>query len=200
MFKSLCQALAVAAVLSLILLLTMGAGTYLSQASGGTGAGSLACANGQFLTSNGTNYYCSNDNVAMVPGSNQQITFNENYSWGANSGLAYDKLNGVLIVGGATELPGNPLALTGSANSSIQANIQNTNSGGSASGDWIATADNGSNTTYYLDCGINSSGYNDGTFTITGADDGYCYVMGGNYLEGTSSAGKAATPARRRPC
>ena len=75
-------------------------------------------------------------------------------------------------------------------NAFIQNNIQNTSNGTNASSDWISTADNGTDTTGYVDCGINNSGYNVATWTINGALDAYHYCAGGGLAIGTDTAGK----------
>jgi hypothetical protein len=72
----------------------------------------------------------------------------------------------------------------------IQNNISNLSSGKNASADWIATADTGSDTTGYVDHGINGSQYSVATWTINGALDAYYYCAGGNVAIGTDTAGK----------
>ena len=87
----------------------------------------------------------------------------------------------------------------GNTNSFAQINIQNTNSGDNASSDLVATADNGTDSSYYVDMGINSSTFNLGTFDVSGPNDGYLYVVGnadgtssgGNMILGTANQGKA---------
>lgn len=87
---------------------------------------------------------------------------------------------GVLQIGTAGASFPNALALFYSnVNSYSQLVAQNNNAGISASTDFVATADNGNDTTNYIDLGINSSGYADAGFTITGPNDGYLYVQGG---------------------
>ena len=93
----------------------------------------------------------------------------------------------------------NVLVGVGNTNSYAQLNINNKNSGSSASSDLIATADNGDNSSYYVDMGINSSTYNVGSFNVSGPNDGYLYVLGssdgsasgGNMLIGTANSTKA---------
>jgi len=75
-------------------------------------------------------------------------------------------------------------------NSYVQFNNQNTSSGNNASTDLVATADNGDDSTYYIDVGINSSTYNQASFNIGGADDSYVYCLGGNLTIGTGTAAK----------
>jgi len=92
---------------------------------------------------------------------------------------------------------GSPAALTNIAinsydtqNAFIQNNIQNLSSGVAASSDWIATCDTGTDSTGYVDMGVNSSGWATGTWTINGAKDGYVYCAGNNMAVGTDTAGK----------
>jgi hypothetical protein len=84
---------------------------------------------------------------------------------------------GTVTIGTSTplSLPNAPLQIVGEANSYLQANIQNMSTGGSASSDWIATSNIGSDTTYYVDLGINNSGFSNGQFTIAGANEAYLY-------------------------
>ncbi len=92
----------------------------------------------------------------------------------------------------------NLIVAIGNTNSYAQVNVNNQNSGTSASTDFIATADNGDNSDYYTDMGINSSTYNVPTFSVSGPNDGYLYVQGisdgsasgGNLVLGTANAAK----------
>lgn len=90
---------------------------------------------------------------------------------------------------------GTPAALTGAlfnsyhtSNGVVQNNIQNLSNGASASCDWIATGDTGTDTTNYVDFGINSSGYSVAGWTINGALDGYLYSQSTNLSIGTVAA------------
>lgn len=80
---------------------------------------------------------------------------------------------------------------TNDANGYVQLNIQNTNTFGNlVSADFIATAPNGTDTTNYIDLGINGNNFSSGSWTVSGPNDGYVYVNGGNLTVGTDSAGK----------
>ena len=64
---------------------------------------------------------------------------------------------------------------TGNINSFFQINVQNLNSGSSVSSDVVATANNGSQTTHYIDMGIN--GVNGGGVPYTNANEAYLYSI-----------------------
>lgn len=100
---------------------------------------------------------------------------------------------GVLTVQGPgvtsyTTLTNSVAQVFANQNDYAQVNVQNQNSGASASGDYVATADNGTATTKFIDMGINSSGYSDAGFTIVGAYGGYLYVHDGDLAVGTATA------------
>ncbi len=79
------------------------------------------------------------------------------------------------------------LYAVGSINNYLQLNVRNLSNGTGASSDLVATADNGSETTNYVNLGINSSGY---TPNATGKpDDGYLLSNGNDfYLENLNTA------------
>ena len=100
---------------------------------------------------------------------------------------------GVLTVQGPgvssyTTLDNSVAQLFANQNDYAQVNMQNQSSGASASGDYIATANDGTDTTKFIDMGINSSGFSDAGFTIVGAYGGYLYVQDGELALGTGSA------------
>ncbi len=92
----------------------------------------------------------------------------------------------LLQVGAGTALPNSIASFFATVNNYSQINNQNFSNGGNASTDYIATADNGSDTTYYVDLGINSSGYNNASYTITGANDSYLYANNKSLAIGTA--------------
>lgn len=80
------------------------------------------------------------------------------------------------------------------ANSFVQLNIQNINSVGTlVSADFIATAPNGTDSTNFIDLGINGNNFSSSAWTISGANDGYLYVDGGNLTLGTDTLGKTVS-------
>ena len=80
------------------------------------------------------------------------------------------------------------IATAGVANSYLQNDIHNNSTGVLASSDWIATADTGTDTTNFVDVGINGSGFVDATWTISGALDSYLYASDGALTVGTKAA------------
>jgi hypothetical protein len=77
----------------------------------------------------------------------------------------------------------------GNTNNYLQLNIKNLNAGATASSDIVATANNGDETNYFIDLGINSSGYNI-TSGVGAANDSYLYNVGGDLLIGNASTNK----------
>ena len=120
------------------------------------------------------------------------------------SGTSVTGVNSLL--GGPTFTPlANTMGgFVSNVNSYTQLTIQNKNTGTDATTDFIATADNGSDTVNYLDMGIINSGYDALTPTnslgnIVYAADSYIYAQGnasatnqsgGNLAIGTAVAGK----------
>jgi hypothetical protein len=120
----------------------------------------------------------------QIKGAGSNLAYESTVGYGFN----YSITNHSLTIGPAgTNLANNPLSVNGTVNSYLQSNVQNTSNGTSASSDVVATADNGNDSTNYVNLGINSSTYADNTFTIVGANAGYLYSSGGNMSVGTAS-------------
>ena len=94
-----------------------------------------------------------------------------------------------IITGSATSttLAGAIFDAEGTSNFTTQLNIRNATNGVGSSSDLVATADNGTDTTNFIDVGINSSGYNQAGWTINGAGDGYVYTSDGALSIGTAN-------------
>ena len=80
---------------------------------------------------------------------------------------------------------------TGSVNGYTQLNIRNSLAAASASADFIATADTGSDTTNFIDLGINNSTFSSGSWTVNGALDGYLYTSDGSLSIGIGTTNTA---------
>lgn len=79
---------------------------------------------------------------------------------------------------------------TGNSTQYLQVAVRNQDSDGS--GDFVVTADDGTDGTHYLDLGLNGSTYSDPDYSATEAHDGYLYVSTndseGNLVLGTTSS------------
>ncbi len=93
------------------------------------------------------------------------------------------------VVDAGTTTSVNAIVGKGSINNYLQLNIQNTSSGTSASSDVVATANNGDETTNFVDMGINGGGNTNNI--MGGANDAYLYNLGQNFLIGTGTAAKS---------
>jgi hypothetical protein len=73
-----------------------------------------------------------------------------------------------------------------------QFNLRNTNTGYNASGDLVITCDNGTDSSNYIDLGINNSLFQSASWTINGPSDGYLYTSDGSLSIGigTTTASK----------
>jgi hypothetical protein len=128
-------------------------------------------------------------------GSNTQIQFNAAGSFGASSSLYWDGFT--LFVGGNTAVGGltNPIAaFVQSSPNYIQAYIHNDNAGANASSDFVMYPDNGSETAGWGDIGVNSSGFADANYSVTGPNETYMMASGttgktGNLVYATDSTG-----------
>jgi hypothetical protein len=94
-----------------------------------------------------------------------------------------------LLVNAGTTTSVNAIVGKGSINSYLQLNIQNQSSGTSASSDVVATANNGDESSNFIDMGINGGSYTGGV--MGSANDGYMYTMGNNFLIATGNANKS---------
>lgn len=103
----------------------------------------------------------------------------------------YNSTNSSLQIGAPSATLTNPIIqATDSVNSYLQVALQNTNAGTTASTDIVCTANTGTDTTNYIDMGIESSVNADPAFTITTPLDGYLYTNGGHLAVGTETTAK----------
>lgn len=78
---------------------------------------------------------------------------------------------------------GSPVYMAGTINNYYQLSVQNKSSGTTASSDFVATADTGTDTTNYVNLGINGSGFSGTLFN--NALDGYLFSQSSNLVVGT---------------
>lgn len=107
-------------------------------------------------------------------------------TFAANSQLYWDEVKEALTVG-TTPSNLNNLIMVGtkSANAYVQAQFQNKNGGTQASTDLVCTNDIGTDDIYYVDLGINSSGYSDPAYPLSPANASYLYNTGSHFTIGT---------------
>lgn len=86
---------------------------------------------------------------------------------------------------------GAALQYGGTANSYVQLVMQNKSSLTNASTDFVATADNGNDSSYFVDLGIASSTYYYAGYDSILPNDSYLIANGGNLLINAGSSGKA---------
>lgn len=134
------------------------------------------------------NVTAANINISTKANVNGEI-FNGNIR--ANYILANSnvKISSTLEVGNLTPInyPGLGGVFVGNVDSYYQVVIQNLNTGANASGDFVITADDGTDENYYINIGLNSSNFS-GNFIVPDGDtglqdfahDGYVTVVGGN--------------------
>lgn len=168
--------------------LVSNAGVYAQTAnvSGNVDAGNV---NVEFAVNAATGFFTGNVDVL----GNLNATIGVVY---ANSGIFYGNSvtgNNAAFAGipGFTQLGSNVvMQFAGNVNSYSQLNFQNINNGTLASTDFVATADNGTDTTYYVNLGINSSTFNDPVnYPGYGPNDSYVHNHGGNLILNPESAG-----------
>ena len=130
-----------------------------------------------------------------ITGNTQFLFNNSGIITGANN-MSYDYTSGSITVGNSTVnvqlgyfSGNNQLAhFHGNANTYIQVQMQNANTGTNASADLIINADNATDSTNYLDLGINNSLWSNSGWTINGAGGGYLYNANSSLAIGTASA------------
>lgn len=145
----------------------------------------------------------------VAPGGNGQVMYNRNGVIGASpvnfnfdegTDTLYVKVGSfsgaadgtdALYVGspGYTFLGSDIMAqFTGNVDSYSQINFQNISNSATASGDYIITADNGTDTSNFLDLGMTSSGWDGSEINALNGlapNNGYLYVQDGNLTLGT---------------
>jgi hypothetical protein len=171
-------------------------------------------ADGKLYYGNASNTATLFDAVTEPAGLDTEIQFNQLGSFGASPNLAFNSTSKTLstdnivlskntttsnliytgaLYGGIASISHTPLAnslayFTGNTAQYVQVNLENIDPNGSS--DYVATADVGSDETFYVDLGIQNSGQNDGNIK---ALDGFLLVqgntgqVGGNLVVGTIS-------------
>ena len=136
--------------------------------------------------------------TTTIAGNIQQVSGNSGQFFG-NATTGFNALYAGLPAG-FTLLPQSVTNFVSTINGYSQINNQNQNGGNEATVDYILTSNNGSDSTFYVDLGMASSGY-DGAVAVlnnalgnsVAANDGYLYVTG-NVAAANPSDFVIATP------
>lgn len=95
----------------------------------------------------------------------------------------------LLIDAGTTQTA---IGAIGNVNDYLEISVQNSSNGGKASSDLVATANNGTDNSVYVDMGINSAGYSNGASNIlNGGNLAYLYSNADHLKIGNGTPGKA---------
>lgn len=171
-------------------------------------------ADGKIYYGNAANAAMLFDAITEPSGLDTELQFNDLGAFGASANLSFNKTTKILstdnivlsknvttsnviytgaLYAGIASISHTPLAnslayFTGNTSQFVQVNLENIDPLGSS--DYVATADVGSDETFYVDLGIQNSGQNDGNIK---ALDGFLLVqgntgqIGGNLIIGTIS-------------
>jgi hypothetical protein len=173
--------------------------TNIGISAAGNVSGTYFIGNGSLLTGVASSYGDANVATLLASfGSNNISTdgnITTNYLFGNVAELLGQNARGEhsanLGAPGFTHLASNVvLQVTGNANSYSQINFQNINNGNHSTTDYVATADFGNDSNYFINMGIAGSSYDptDASNSLGNAlqpQDGYVYAMGGNSVGGT---------------
>ncbi len=140
-----------------------------------------------------SSYVWDNGNMAIGSGYRANAAPSNGLLVQGGVGIGATTLNATnpekLLVDAGITTSVNAIVGKGNINSYLQLNIQNNSTGTSASSDVVATANNGDETTNYVDMGVNGGNYTGGV--MGGANDSYLYNQGQNFLLGTGTAAKS---------
>jgi hypothetical protein len=162
-----------------------GTGIQLRKSGGGPGAGLMAV----FNTDAGVELYYNS--VIKLQTFQNGVAINESVGIGSTASNPPYRLTVSGVGATITQGLANAIAdLTSSVNGYGQVNIRNSLSGTNASGDLVITADSGTDTSNYVNLGINNSGFSTSSWTISGPLDGYLYTSDGNLAIGAGASEK----------
>jgi hypothetical protein len=174
-----------------VVVISNGANWHVSSQSAPSGSGTYWSQNGNNVTSLKTIGTTSNYDFPFITNNTEKMRLTATGRLGIGTS-AFDATNPEkLLVDAGTTSSYNVISGKGSINNYLQLNIQNRSSGTSASSDIVATADNGNESVNYIDLGINSSGYSNSSLPVlNGANNGYLYSTGNDFIIGNGTANK----------
>ncbi len=96
-----------------------------------------------------------------------------------------------LLVNAGSTTSNTLIGASGTYDNFLQMNIQNFSNGNNASTDYIATANNGTDNSTYIDMGINSQGYtNSNSNILNGSNTAYLYANAADFYLGNGATGR----------
>jgi hypothetical protein len=133
----------------------------------------------------------SNYDLPFITNNAEQMRLTSTGRLGLGSN-AFDATNPEkFLVDGGSTTSYNLMTGKGNIDNYLQINIKNSSNGTNASSDLVATSNNGSETTNYIDMGINSGGYSNTTFPVLGgANTAYLYATGNDFVIGNGTSAK----------
>lgn len=123
-------------------------------------------------TNSSTNFIGTTDaaDLAIKTNNTQRLQITSDGNFGLGTEVGEDLTSSRLSIDGGTIATtdglGTIVSIWGDRNQFIELNIQNLNNGSAASSDIVATANNGSDSTNYIDMGINSQAYSNAKSNI----------------------------------
>ena len=164
------------------------AATGIISATGGAGSGWAL--NGNTVAAEKKLVTIDNYDLPFITNNTEKMRLTSTGNLGIGTSDFDADASEMLLIDAGTKDSYNLLVARGERNGYLQFNIQNNSGQGQASTDIVATADNGTETTNYVNLGINGGGYNSANNILSGANNGYLYSAGQDFIIGNSASSK----------
>jgi hypothetical protein len=132
-------------------------------------------------------YYNLNQGLILSTNSDEKVYISTGGTFGLGTNLIDSIAPETLHISAHTNSSYNLISAHGNVNNYLQLNLRNESSGTSASSDIVATNNTGTETSNYIDMGINSSTFTTGI--VGTANDAYLYSTGRELWIGNATTG-----------